>query len=313
MKTWIGTSPFTYPKIKDTTVEEMSLPCYATPKIDGELNFLFYDTNFGDWVTVNKYGRYRAYYPVTFSAKDLDKKYIYVGELYAGWNLYDFLKVKDNPTKLKMAIFDVVNPSVRKTYYAKMGEIPLQEDRREVLSKVPVTFIDSRNKLASYFNVQVFLKKEEGIVCRTMNDDIFKIKPKRTIEVVILGIPTDQKSLEKNEINTVLVGLYNPYKKEYVPCGKVGIGFSSKIRRALFETLLKDKNITSRDDKNIYVKPKVVIEIECTDFIPTKEYPTVRTFRSPRFKRFRFDKKPEECTIVNQCPELLYHERKTNY
>lgn len=304
MLTWKGNCPFEYPKIRETTLEEMPLPCYATPKIDGELNFLYFRKDSGNWVTVNKYGRFRSLYPVTAIAKLLNKNCVYVGELYAGDSLYDFLKVKDNPFEIRMCIFDVLNPSLAKGYMEKMNELPLSESRFYYLSKVPVSYIDSREKLETYFRVMVFAKGMEGIVCRTMNDNIFKIKPLRTIDVVVIGVPKKQKSLENKEISTLLLGLSNG--KDFVACGKVGSGISKQIREELYRSLLTPNNIIGEDEDFYYVKPKLVVEIECNAFVQTQEYQTKRTFRNPRFKRFRFDKLPEECTFSNQCPELLY-------
>lgn len=306
MKEWKGKPKYEYPKIKELPITQIPLPSIVEPKFDGELNFLFFDTEKKEWVTCNNWGHYRSDYPITEEASVLEKSLVYVGELYSGENLYDFLRRKCNPSNLEMVIFDVLteNPSSRKDcYLTRIEKIPLDTWDSSInhLSKISYTVANSREELEVYFNILSKIASFEGIVCRSINtEEIHKVKKQRTIDVIVLGISKEGKSYQVGEVGSLLVGLMQ--KGELKKVGKVGSGFQPSERKALWDTLIKAK--IGEDDKYIYVRPRIVVEITLNDFIESKEYDFPLTFRCPRFVRFRLDKRPEECEAEHQAPEL---------
>jgi len=82
VKEWKMERRFQYPKIKETKIEDIPLPCVLQAKPDGELTFLFYEK--GTWLTVNNWGHVRTDYEITWEANSdnrFNKSKVYVGEL----------------------------------------------------------------------------------------------------------------------------------------------------------------------------------------------------------------------------------------
>jgi len=312
MQEWKGKEKFQMNKIKEIKLDEVPLPTIALPKWDGELTFLFFDTSLQKWVTVNAWGHYRTKYPITEEAEDyplLEKSKVYIGELCAGKNLYDFLRAKKHPYLLFLKIFDVLdldNPSsrIKRTYLERYSDFQfLSEDEKiNKITRIPFEIFSSFTKLQFRFSHLTEKKGFEGIVCHDYGDGIWKVKKQSSIDAVIMGISKDKKSFGRLEVGSVLVGLYS-IKGELKRLGRVGSGFTSKVRRELFKALMEGK--TSEDKGYVYVKPKIVIEITFNDLVESEEYDYALTFRSPRFKRFRIDKPAWDCQVLHQLPECI--------
>lgn len=307
MKEWKGEVKFEYPKIKENSLSQIPVPCIIEPKYDGELTFLYFDTEKRKWVTVNSYGHYRSDFPVTKEAEVLDKNYVYVGELVAGENLYDFLREKSNPEKLRLVVFDVMplSPSMRMRDYLKAIEsipLPTWDSGISILSKTILNVLNRKEDLEGYYWFFVHFLGFEGVVCRSLKtEEIWKVKKKRTVDVIILGISKEGKSYERKEVGSFLVGLYHNGQLKKV--GKVGSGLKLNDRKALWNLLTPFK--IGEDNNYIYIEPKLVVEVEVNDFIKSNEYDFPLTFRNPRIARFRVEKNPIECEVYHQAPELV--------
>ena len=316
MKEWKGAIKYKFAKIKELPMSSIQEDSVIMPKFDGETTFLFFDSSEKKWTTVNNWGHYRSDYQVTKEAEQssLDKSKIYVGELIYGMSLYDFLSHKKDSEGLRLVLFEIFedqNPSSRKEarpdFANRMNSIPLNEIRLEDpstnylhLGKVPI-FIHLTVKYSSIGSNSDSILKElferlvktyEGIVIRGLkNNWVMKVKRKRTLDVVVLGMQKKGKSWDKGEMGSLLVGLY--HNNKLLKVGTVGSGFKPRERKAFFKVLMDNK--TSEDKYYVYVEPKVVIEIIAYDFVKTVEYDTKVTFRSPIFHRWRFEKPSSDC------------------
>jgi bifunctional non-homologous end joining protein LigD len=127
-----------------------------------------------------------------------------------------------------------------------------------------------------------------------------KIKNKASQELVIGGwVPGEGR--RRNRIGALLVGYYEGGKLRYA--GKVGTGFTEATLRDLAERLEPLERETSpfsgpakMPKGAIFVEPKLVAEIEFTEWTPE------RMLRHPSFKGLRVDKQPEE-VVAEQVEE----------
>ena len=313
MKEWKGIAKYKFSKIKELPIESIQEDCIVMPKFDGETSFLFFDQNIQEWQTINQWGHYRSDYKVTEEAEEsnLDKNKVYVGELHCGKNLYDFLRHKSDGDALRLVLFDVFedNPSqrIRRTFEERLNSIPLKHinveddnNHSHHLGKVKSYIYrkDQLQFLPSFFNE--ITKHYEGMVVRGRKSDwVMKVKKKRTLDVIVMGMQKKGKSWEKGELGSFLVGLYHEGK--LLTVGTVGFP-RPKERKALFKVMMDNK--TSEDKHYVYVSPKMSIEICFYDLIESIEYDTPMTFRSPIFYRFRPDKPSTDCKLSEQLPEL---------
>jgi len=295
-----------YPKVRATSLDDAPIPCFAQIKYDGELTYL---VNLGDLCyTVNKWGRVRTEYKITnIASKLIPEKVIFVGELYLqGGNLYDFLRSRSQEEKLRLAVFDVVYAT--KPYEERLAIVQKTFPRMGSLHVAEGKFIKDRASLREFYH-SVIQRGFEGIVVREpfalYNQPAYKIKKLQTADVVVMGLSKDSKvfKLENGKIGSLLIGAYKDGK--LIPIGRVGSGFSEQQRRALYEALMEFK--IGEDDRYIYVKPSLVIEVSFQELVKSDEYPLGFTLRHPVFLRIRFDKtaSPKECNIKEQFHRLL--------
>jgi ATP-dependent DNA ligase len=318
MQEWKAEKRYDFHKIKELPMESILEDSIVMPKFDGETTFLFFDPKMSKWVTCNNWGHYRTDYRVTEDAEKsiLDKNQVYVGELIYGKNLYDFLRHKKDSEGLRLVIFEIFedNPSkrtIKRTFEQRLKSIPLPiiylEGTLGVscdhlhLGKVPYYYSLKGEPKVLQAMLEELTKTYEGIVVRGKTSDwVMKIKKKRTLDVIVMGMQKKGKSWDKGELGSFLVGLYHEGKLLRV--GTVGFP-RPKERKALFKVIMDNK--TSEDKYYVYVSPKMVMEIIAYDFIATTEYDTKKTFRSPIFQRWREDKPSTDCQLAHQFPEAL--------
>jgi ATP-dependent DNA ligase len=317
MKEWKAEKKYDFHKIKELPIESILEDAIVMPKFDGETTFLFFDPKMVKWVTCNNWGHYRTDYRVTEEAEksSLDKNSIYVGELIFGKNLYDFLRHKKDSEGLRLVLFEIFedNPSqrIKRNFEQRLTSIPLPEIYLEEnlifktdhlhLGKVPMYYYRKLHAELLQFLFRDITKTYEGMVVRGLNSEwVMKVKKKRTLDVIVMGMQKKGKSWEKGELGSFLVGLYHEGK--LLKVGTVGFP-RPKERKALFKVIMDNK--TSEDKHYVYVSPKMVMEIIVYDFIDTTEYDSKKTFRSPIFQRWRPDKPSIDCELAHQMPEAL--------
>lgn len=121
------------------------------------------------------------------------------------------------------------------------------------------------------FEKWVEADEAEGLVVRNDSVGQFKIKPRHTLDVVVVGF-TESTDDRQGLLHDLLVAVIRPDGTYHV-LTRVGGGFSEEQRR-LFLSDLKDMAVASEyvevnSDYVAYqmVKPKWVIEISCLDLI----------------------------------------------
>lgn len=203
------------------------------------------------------------------------------------------------------AVFDIL----MKDGKSLMG-LPLIE-RKKILNQT-VTDSDIIEKVFYTKNgpglwKEIKKRNLEGVVAKEENSFYFpgirssvwlKIKLVKTIDCIIVGFTSGRRAL-----SSLLLALYDEHKKlRYI--GKVGTGFSQDLIKQLLEKFKKIEQkrplLENIKDKNVtWIKPKLVCEINYTEFTPQGH------LRHPSFKQLRPDKKPADATIKEQVKSVL--------
>ena len=174
----------------------------------------------------------------------------------------------------------------------------VEVDDRVVLSE----HIEARG--VDYYNA-VVAKGLEGIIAKhkaaryymgKRSKDWIKIKKKTTLDCIICGITAGEGERE-DTFGSLILGAYLDGALFHV--GRVGTGFSEKLRRTLFERLLALRQEecpfpeVPEIDAHVgfWTKPVIVVEAHFLEF--SKD----RHMRAPSFSRLREDKRPEDCVV----------------
>ncbi len=206
---------------------------------------------------------------------------IFVGEIFhykenertRSFNLVKQVSNKESTIRIK--IFDLISFGGKDFNYSDWIE------KRKIIEKVfsngvNVTSVeelnvDSRKDIQNEYFQRVEKNNQEGLIVRGFNGPIFKIKPKISIDCIVLGFVTgytDDFSLLKELLIGVLLG-----ENEFLIIGKVSNGFSIEQRKnytKLFSKMSVDSSIIEPSGSKIpftFVRPEKVIEIESTDII----------------------------------------------
>ncbi len=133
-----------------------------------------------------------------------------------------------------------------------------------------------------------------------------KIKITQTIDCVIGGYTDPEGS--RTYFGSLVLGLYNE-KNQLIHVGQAGTGFDHAMLKQVSQ-LLKPLETKSNpfygavDARHVHwVKPERVTEIKFTEWTHETTEGGLK-LRAPVFLRLRDDKKPEECTLLGQLPEL---------
>ena len=226
---------------------------------------------------------------------------------------------------IRFAVFDIIAhnnqevPQVPKARYDLLRTLMHKTDLSKIFYVEQIEF-KSRQDVAGFYTRTI--PDHEGIVVRSSNGIINKIKPKYTLDLVVLGY-AEQTGEHAGLLREFLLG-YVKADSVYQVVAKCGSGFSDK-ERTLFIRKLEKLQVESdyyeaagNRTAFILIKPSLVCEISCLDFLSESgssiikkmalEYsestgysaignqPTVSCI-SPVFERWREEKLPD----ANDC------------
>jgi len=330
-----------------SSIEEVPIPSVLQVKADGELQYLHYNRLGFSFTphqayTLNKWGKLRTDFPAlnqlceAISKSHFNQMEI-LCELYAKKDgkpliLPQFLHaIKGKPPQLHLihiGIFDILSingtPFNQQPIYKWQTIEPFLKDYSHV-HILPYIKATNKQDVYSFWKLYVHDQHYEGIIVRTPLDT-FKVKPAHSIDAVIIGI--NKKSgygkgnlFAQHMVTSLKLALMTP-EGNYVEIGDCASGIDHKLRRALWK--LMDYKI-AEDDKVVWIKPFVIVEVEYTDLFkgrnkvykltPTgyqhTDYMKLTRFRHPRLIRFRADKKvtPHDLSI-QQIPQQYIKEEQ---
>lgn len=256
-------------------------------KIDGECTILLIDGK--DCISINPGGTVRVGLPFMQEAVELlgktkHKKLLLAGELYVARNdrrprVHDVSRVARQPESqvdidsLQLAVFDILElddklaPSMYADVFKKIETIFKGGKRIHAVETVRVKTTDEVLKL---FETWVEKEGAEGLVVRSDANGQFKIKPRISLDVAVLGF-TEGTDDRVGMVHDLLIGLMRQDKTFHI-LGRVGGGFTDEQRREWLSDL-KDMSAESDyaevNDSVAYqmVRPESVVEISCLDLI----------------------------------------------
>ncbi len=318
---------------------------HVSRKVDGEFTVLVFRDN--QAFTLNPGGTVRIGLPVlTEAAKLLSKAGIreawVAAEFYVateGKNrprVHDVMTVARKPqsaadlSRLRLAVFDVISKDgvpVAQPFAEIWKLIRQVFDSGTLIHPVEAKPAKNSAEIEKLFEAWVDEDGAEGLVVRSDAAGMFKIKPRHTLDLAVLGF-TESLAERQGMLHDMLLGVQRPDRTLQV-LGRVGGGFTDDQRRDLLSDL-KDMAVDSEyaevnADNVAYqmVYPEWVVEVSCLDLLSettrggsinrmvldyrnngTRGYHVVSklplaTIISPQFLRRREDKqvRPDDCGL----------------
>lgn len=274
----------------DTATKRLPPAEYAiSRKYDGEFAVLYFDG--GDVITLNPGGAVRAGAVFHDEAAALLKKAkikraMLGGEVYArredgkrAWvhdatRLNRAPKTKEDVESLCFAVFNIYDldgEDLSMRYFeaiAKAQNIFKSGDRVHAVETVMgEDFKGVKKQYAKW----VEKEDAEGVVARSDAADVFKIKPRHTLDLAVIGY---SKGVDDRAgmLHSMLLGIVRK-DGAFQIIGRVGGGFSDEDRTKLLKALRKrdaeSDYVEVNSDRVAYrmIQPGVVVEISCLDII----------------------------------------------
>ena len=262
-------------------------------KVDGEFTCLFYQD--GEVITLNPGGTLRAGAAFHKEAAQLltnagVKSAMLGGELHVKRadvqreRVHDVVRIARAPDSqadidcLCFAVFNIydLDGDDLSMNYADAIE-KAQQLFGDGSTIFPVeTHTGDRTKALELFDVYVNEQGAEGIVLRSDNAGVFKIKPRHSIDLAVLGY-SEGVDDRAGMLHSMLIGIARDNHHAHI-VGRVGGGFSDDDRVALLEQLRKldveSDYAEVNSDRVAYrmIKPGLVAEISCLDVISTTSH-----------------------------------------
>ena len=338
-----------YPLDKEGITRKIANSDYhVSRKIDGEFNLFFKIGS--EAFTLNPGGTVRVGLPWMNEAVESLKKAkvenaVLAGELYLQKEsgersrVHDIVSVSRNPKSSEelscvgFAVFDLVSiegDTISPDNFDGAWSTIQKCVTGDLFHPVESKQVSSAKDINKLFEKWVEQERAEGLVVRGDTSGFFKIKPRHTIDAVILGF-TESTGEREGMLHDVLVGLKRS-DGALQALTKVGGGFSDEQRRELLSDL-KDEIVDSEyaevnSDHVAYqmVKPTRVIEMSLLDLVAETtrggpvnrmvldfdgSYRVIRRFPlasviSPQFVRFRDDKTTDAKEVgIEQVARLV--------
>ena len=260
---------------------------HVSRKVDGEFTGLVYRD--GEVLTLNPGGTVRLGLPFHAEAAqrlaaDNVNEALVAGELYVHCEdrrprVHDVSRVARQPEsatdlqRLRFAVFDIMSIDGQPCgpFEATWQTIERIFSDGERIHPVEAKKLSSATEVETLFGQWVENEGAEGLVVRSDAAGLFKIKPRHTLDVVVIGF-TESQAERQGMLHDLLLGIVRQDGTIQV-LSRVGGGFSEEDRRTMLSDL-KDMAVESEyaevnADHVAYqmVRPEWVVEISCLDLI----------------------------------------------
>ncbi|MBI5225059.1 ATP-dependent DNA ligase [Candidatus Micrarchaeota archaeon] len=217
--------------------------------------------------------------------------------------------------------------------YEKRREklISLIEKNSRTIRMASRILAKSSNDIQSFFE-KCLSEGLEGIIAKDLNSPYVAgarkfawIKLKKsygksvdTFDVVVIGYYLGKGKRTQFDFGGMLTAIYDPKKGTFKSIAKVGTGFSEEEMQSFAKMLekisTKDKpqNIESDMEPDVWVTPKIVIEVNADEITKSPTHIAGReatgeglALRFPRMISIRTDKDPKDATTESEILELF--------
>lgn len=233
---------------------------------------------------------------------------------------YDIEKMmKEIPVQVNL--FDIVYLDGKKLF-----DKPLKE-RRQILEKtvkvIPKKFqlteciITDNVKELEKFYKEALNAKQEGLFLKIPDSTYvfgrhvggwYKIKPiMETLDLVIVGA-TWGEGARARWITSYQLACLDTDTGKFLECGMMSTGLTEEEYKNMTEAL--KPLIVQERGKNIWVRPKIVIEVGYQEIQKSPTYSSGFAMRFPRFIRERVDKSAEEADTIERVKALFESQGK---
>jgi len=227
--------------------------------------------------------------------------------------VFDLLKLGDE------SYVDKSLPERRK----KLEKIVEERDELRLVESIK---INTTEELLEFFN-KAREEGTEGIMAKSIKDDSIyqagnrgykwlKLKSleggklKDTIDVVLVGAFYG-KGRRTGVYGTYIGAVYDPENDNYIAFTRFFSGLTDELSETLtrdmdkYNVVKKPQNVICEDNPDIWLKPKVVMEITGDEITVSDKFATLGySMRFPVFLRLRPDKNPKDITTVEEIKEL---------
>jgi hypothetical protein len=273
---------------EDIRLKIPSSDYFVSRKIDGEFTVLMFEE--GQAYSINPGGTVRVGLPwLDEAAQALQKAGIRLariaGELYVSderqrTRVHDVLTIARGPrsqedlNKLRFAPFDIIEIDGQPAGAHYADTIQTLESlfgKTDRVQPVQTEVVKDTSSIVRLFEKWVEKEDAEGIVVRSDAAGLFKVKPRHTLDVVVVGF-TESTDDRQGMLHDLLVAVMRTDGTYHI-LTRVGGGFSEELRRQYLSDL-KDLVVASEyvevnSDYVAYqmVRPKWIVEISCLDLI----------------------------------------------
>jgi DNA ligase-1 len=129
-----------------------------------------------------------------------------------------------------------------------------------------------------------------------------KVKPVRTLDVVVLGVEWGS-GRRRGWLSNIHLGARDPDTDGFVMVGKTFKGMTDELLAWQTERFLALE--TGRDAQVVWVRPEQVVEIALDGVQSSTRYPGGVALRFARVRRYRDDKPPAEADTIDTVRRLL--------
>ncbi|MCL1917423.1 MAG: hypothetical protein FWG14_03770 [Peptococcaceae bacterium] len=261
---------------------------YVTRKYDGEMNVLFFDGEQDQAALINRSGRVRTGLACLEDAVNALKaagirQAVVPAELYADegrertrvFHVLTALADAGKAAKLRLAMFDILELDDVRFRAASYGEThkKLSDifDRAHLCGPVDCRKCSNKSQVKAVYTEWVEQGGGEGLVVRTELPLVYKVKPRYTLDVAVVGY-SEGTGESKGQVRSLLLALM-PGPGEFQIIGKTGNGFSDEARSELLkrlEPLTVDSEYIETDSNHVafhMIKPEVIIELMINDVL----------------------------------------------
>lgn len=205
------------------------------------------------------------------------------------------------------------------------GESLLNEPyqkRFQILSKyIPKKYVIPRIIATEKNDILEFIKKSltegnEGIMAKSIDSPYvaghrgyywLKIKPAKTLDLVVLGAEWGH-GRRKGYLSNLHLGARDPESGKFIMLGKTFKGITDQMLKWQTEKLLSIE--IDRDERTVYVEPKLVVEIAFDSLQKSPRYPGGLALRFARVKNYREDKSPHDADTIQKVREIFESTQK---